>query len=78
MRDATGAGCTHSPITAKSESAADVEQSRPRLATDSRTKLWPLPLQPVLLTPFKDPLQGGPERRGRSGVDGASVPLGTY
>lgn len=77
MRAAPGGVCRRSPGTAKSESAADMEQSRPRLAAHSRAKPWPLPLQPVLLKLFKDPLQWGPERRGRSGADGANVPLGT-
>lgn len=55
MRHATGVVCVCSPVTAESDSAADVEESRAHLAMDSRAKPWILLLQPVLLTPLEDP-----------------------
>lgn len=78
VRDVTRVVCACSPVTAKSESAADVEKSRPRLVAGSRAKLWTLPLQPVLLMPFEGPFRWGPECSSRSGVDGIAVTLGTY
>lgn len=54
VREATGVVCVRSSVTAASESAADVEKSRPSLAADSRDASWTLPARPVLLEPFRE------------------------